>query len=118
MSVLLWKPFAAEARPPRWLPTGNKLPDPTPGKVNVTSFNAGWCTAGNLVAERARRAAAAFGDLVAYREIDTTERAAVVEWGQADALFIDGKQVRTGPPLSYEKIRSRIARRARKLPGA
>jgi len=116
ISVLLWKPFTPDARPPRWLPTGNKLPEPTPGKVDVTVFNNGWCTAGNLVAERARRAAAEFGDRAAYRQIDTSERATVAEWGQADALFVDGRQVRTGPPPSYEKIRSVIARRVAKLP--
>ena len=117
ISVLLWKPFTPQARPPRWLPTGNKLPEPTPGKVNVTVFNNGWCTAGNLVAERARRAAAAFGDRAVYREIDTSEPAAAAGWGQTDALFIDGRQVRTGPPPTYEKIHSRVERRARRLPG-
>jgi hypothetical protein len=30
-------------------------------------------------------------------------------------LYIDGKEVRTGPPLSYEKIRNKIARRAGKI---
>ncbi|HUU62008.1 MAG TPA: hypothetical protein VMX37_06445 [Acidimicrobiia bacterium] len=116
MSVLLWKPFTPDARPPRWFPAGRRLPEPTPGKVDVTVFNAGWCMAGNLVAERARRAAAEFGERVAYREIDTLERAVVVEWGHTDALFVDDKRVRTGPPPSYEKIRSLIDRRMRKLP--
>jgi len=35
--------------------------------------------------------------------------------GMRDALFIDGKQVRTGPPPSYEKIRKIIANRVKKL---
>ena len=35
--------------------------------------------------------------------------------GQTDAIFIDGKQVRTGPPPSYEKIRKMIEKRAKKL---
>jgi hypothetical protein len=34
---------------------------------------------------------------------------------QPDAIFIDGRAVRMGPPPSYEKIRKRIARRAKKL---
>jgi hypothetical protein len=69
----------------------------------------------NLAVERARRAATELGDQVVYREIDTSERNAVATWGFSDALFVDGKPVRTGPPPSYEKIRSIIARRAAKL---
>ena len=111
LAVLLWKPFAAGAQPPRWHPKGKKLPDPVPGKVDVTAFVNGWCMAGNLTAERARRAATEFGDKVAYREIDTSEPGAVAEWGRSDALFIDRKEVSNGPPLSYVKIRSRIAKR-------
>jgi hypothetical protein len=50
-----------------------------------------------------------------FREIDTLDRQAMLEWGHADALFIDDKQVRTGPPPSYAKIRALIARRVAKL---
>jgi len=35
--------------------------------------------------------------------------------GIVDAFFIDGKQVRTGPPPSYEKIKKLIAKRVKKL---
>jgi len=115
LAMLVWKPFTPDARAPRWFNKGNRLPDPEPDKVNVTVFSAGWCMAMNLTAERAQRAAAEFGDKVVYREIDTSERAAVADWGYVDELFIDGKQVRNGPPPSYEKIRSLIAQRARKL---
>jgi GNAT superfamily N-acetyltransferase len=115
ISVLVWKPFTADARPPRWFDKGGRLPEAVPGKVNVVVFSAAWCTAGNMTAERAKRAAAEFGDRVAYREIDTSERSAVAEWGFSDELFIDGNKVRTGPPPTYEKIRARIAKRARRL---
>jgi len=71
------------------------------------------CTGMNLTAERARRAAAELGDKVAYAEIDTSDPAAVAKWGVSDALYINGKVVRTGPPPSYEKIRSIIAKRLR-----
>ena len=115
MAVLVWKPFTPDAQPPRWFDKGTKLPDPEPGRINVTVFSAGWCMACNLTAERAQAAAAEFGDRVAYREIDTSERAAVADWGYVDELFIDGKQVRTGPPPSYEKIRSLVEKRVRRL---
>jgi GNAT superfamily N-acetyltransferase len=113
IAVLLWKPFSDDAQLPRWRPRGKKLPDPVPGKVNVTAFANGWCMGMNFSTERARRAASEFGDRVVYREIDTTEPAAVAEWGLSDALFVDGKEVRNGPPPSYEKIRSVIARRVK-----
>jgi GNAT superfamily N-acetyltransferase len=115
VAVLLWKPFADDARPPRWYPKGRTLPEPVPGKVNVTAFSNGWCMAMNMVLERARRASAEFGDKVAFREIDTSERSSVSKWGFADDLFVDGKEVGGGPPPSYEKIRSIIGKRVARL---
>jgi GNAT superfamily N-acetyltransferase len=113
LAVLLWKPFANDAQPPRWFPNKAKFPEPIPGKVNIAAFTSGWCLAQNLVYERARRAATEFGDKVAFREIDTSERSAVAEWGVADAVFVDGKALQKGPPPSYEKIHSVIAKRVR-----
>jgi hypothetical protein len=34
------------------------------------------------------------------------------EWGITDGLFIDGREMRVGPPPDYEKIRKKIARKA------
>jgi GNAT superfamily N-acetyltransferase len=112
--ILLWKPFTNDAIPPKWIKQ-KKKPETTTGKVAVTALRNGWCPAQNLVFERARRVTAEFGDKVAFREIDTFNRETFLEWGIADALFIDNKQVRTGPPPSYEKIRKIIAKRVRKL---
>jgi len=114
MQVLLWKPFTADAIPPKWVKE-KKKPEILPGKVAVTSFRNGWCPAQNIVFERAKRAALEFGDKVVFREIDTFDREVFLEWGIADALFINDKQVRTGPPPSYKKIMKKIARRVRKL---
>jgi GNAT superfamily N-acetyltransferase len=115
MVVLLWKPFVDDARPPRWFPKVGRLPEPVAGKVNVTAFASGWCMARNLTYERAKRAAADFGDAVVFREIDTAERSAVAEWGRSDAVFVDGKNLVKGPPPSYDKIHKAIARRVRRL---
>ncbi len=115
IAVLLWKPFSDDARAPRWIPRKNKLPEPIPGKVNIIAFSSGWCLAQNLVYERAKRAAAEFGDRVVFREIDTTSREAVTKWGIADAVFVDGKNVQKGPPPSYEKIHTLIAKRVKRL---
>jgi GNAT superfamily N-acetyltransferase len=114
MAILLWKPFTDDAVPPKWVKQKKKL-EATPGRITVTSFMNGWCPAQNMVFERAKRAAAEFGDKVVFREIDTSDRGVFLEWGIADALFIDGTQVRTGPPPSYEKIKKRIAKRVKKI---
>jgi GNAT superfamily N-acetyltransferase len=114
MMVLLWKPFTDNAVAPKLI-REKKSPEKIPGQVTVTAFKNGWCPAQNMVFERAKRAAAELGKDVVFREIDTFDRNVFLEWGIADALFIDEKQVRTGPPPSYEKIRRKIARRLKKL---
>jgi len=114
VSVLLWKPFSNDATPPKMI-RQKKKPKKMPGKVSVTSFINGWCPAQNLVFERAKRAASEFGDKVVFTEIDTFNRETSLEWGIFDALFIDGKNIRTGPPLSYESIKKKIAKRVKKL---
>lgn len=112
--VLLWKPFSEDARPPGWI-RPRKKPVLEPGRVKVTAFINGWCPAQNIVFERARRAAAEFGDRVVFEAVDTLNRDVFLEWGISDALFIDGKLVRTGPPPSYQSLKKRIARQVRKL---
>jgi GNAT superfamily N-acetyltransferase len=112
--VLLWKPFTADAQPPKWH-REKKRPSRIAGKVAVTSFMHGWCPAQNLVFERAKRAAAEFGDKVSFETIETSNREAFLEWGIGDDLFVDGKRVTTGPPPSYDKIRRIIQRRVKRL---
>lgn len=114
IQVLLWKPFFEDADPPRWV-RQKKKPGKTPGKVNVTAFVNGWCPAQNMVFERAKRASAEFGDKVAFSGFDTMDEAVSSEWGITDGLYIDGKRVNTGPPPSYEKIRTKIAGRVGRL---
>lgn len=109
---LMWKPFTEDAMPPKWHRAAGK-PQPTPGKVSVTCLVNGWCPAQNMVCERAKRAAAELGDGVEITEIDTSEQEALAEWGMADALLIDGKPVRTGPPPSYATIRALMGKRLR-----
>ncbi len=110
ITVLMWKPFGEEAAPPRWIREKQK-PGCGSGRVCVTSFNSGWCQALNITAERARRAAAGFGDAVEFREVNTSSREALLEWGISDGLFIDGKRAGFGPPPSVGKLRGMIARR-------
>ena len=112
--VLLWKPFTDDAEKPKWVHP-KKKPEKAKGKVTVTCFRNGWCPAMNLTCERAIGAAAEFGDKVKVQEVDTFEKNEFDEWGISDALFIDGKKVRTGPPPSFKKLRNRIEARVKKL---
>lgn len=114
IAVLLWKPFSNDVIPPKWVKR-KKKPETTPGKVTVTVFKNGWCPAQNLAYERAKRASSEFDDKVIFREIDTFDKNVFLEWGISDALFIDNKQISTGPPPSYEKIKKKIEKRVRKL---
>jgi hypothetical protein len=112
--TLLWKPFSEDAVAPKWI-RRKKKPVKTAGRVTVSAFINGWCPAQNLVYERARRAAGLFGDKVLFERYDTLEPEVFKEWGISDGLFIDGKEVRTGPPPSFETIRDLIEKRVRKL---
>lgn len=114
IQLLLWKRFSEDALSPRWI-RPRKTPQAEPGKVTVTAFQNGWCPAQNLAIERAKRAAAQFGERVLFREIDTLDRNVFLDWGIPDGLWVDGKQVRTGPPPSYEALRKKMARRVEKL---
>ncbi|MFW9927972.1 MAG: GNAT family N-acetyltransferase [Candidatus Thorarchaeota archaeon] len=113
ISVLLWKPFSKDAIIPRWFRQMRK-PESIPGKVTVTAFINGWCPAQNIVFERAKKAANEFGDKVEFQKIDTFNRETFEEWGIYDALFIDGKEVRTGPPPTYEDLLKKIRKRIKK----
>jgi GNAT superfamily N-acetyltransferase len=113
MTELVMKAFSPEAERPRFL---GKKPQVQAGKarVRVTAAASGWCPAQNLVYERARRAAEHFGDKVEFVGIGAFDKDSFLETGLSDALFIDGKAVRTGPPPSYEAIERLVERRLRK----
>lgn len=114
ISVLLWKPFSDDASPPEWIVAKAK-PELVPGKVVVTALANGWCSGINGMIERARQISSEFGDKVIYREIDTSKRAAVREWGLSDGLFVNERNIYKGPPLSYEKIKRIIEKKVRSL---
>jgi len=114
IQVLLWKPFTDDARPPVLLHEKRK-PEKQPGKVTVTAYNIGWCPAQNITFERARRCAAELGDKVEFQLVDTSNHNTLREWGIADAVYVDGKRLRTGPPPSYEKIKKTIVKRVRRV---
>ena len=114
VAMLLWKPFSPEAKPPCWIKQ-KKKPEKIPCRITVTAFKNGWCPAQNMTFERAKRACAEFDDRVVFNAIDTFDKDVINEWGITDGLFIDDRQVRTGPPPSYEKIRKKIEKRLKKI---
>ena len=114
ISTLVWKPFAEDAIAPKWIRQKQPVAG-VPGKVSVTAFKNGWCSAQNITFERAKRAAQEFGDKVEFQEIDTTDPRNFDEWGIADGIFIDGKLANWGPPLSYDKLRRLIEKRVQRL---
>jgi N-acetylglutamate synthase-like GNAT family acetyltransferase len=113
MMRLLWKPFNENANPPKFIKP-KKQPSKGEGKVNVAIFRNGWCQAMNTAFERARRASKEFPGKVNLQEFETINKEVVKEWGINDALYIDGKEIRVGPPPSYRKIRRRIEKRVKK----
>ncbi|MBU2438662.1 MAG: hypothetical protein KKC69_05870, partial [Acidobacteria bacterium] len=114
MGVLLWKPFEDDVPAPRWIKP-KKKPEKEAGKVVVTAFINGWCPAQSINYERAKRAAAEFGDEVKFREINTFDRDVFLEWGIQDGLYLDEKNILRGPPLKFEKIKKKIAVKVKKI---
>jgi GNAT superfamily N-acetyltransferase len=111
---LVWKPFRDDATPPKFIKP-RKKPQKGKGKVDVSLFKNGWCPAMNLAYERILRAAGEFEGKVELKKYDTLDAEVFGEWGIADGIYIDGKELRTGPPPTYEKIKKKIHRRARKI---
>jgi hypothetical protein len=114
IQALLWKPFHEGAVVPKLI-RQKKKPEKVAGQVTVCAFKNGWCPASNIVFERAKRASHELGEKIEFIEYDTTKRDIFSEWGVMDALFIDGKEVQTGPPPSYDKIYKLIEKKVKKL---
>ncbi len=114
ITALLWKPFSDDAVKPSLI-LSKKTPEKGKERVHIEVFNSGWCPAFNIVFERAKKAAEQFGDEVKFIVHDTTDREEFLEWGIMNALYVNGKEVNSGPPPSYEKILGIIKKQVRKL---
>ncbi len=111
---LMWKPFNENAIPPKFMKP-KKLPEKGKERVNVTIFRNGWCPNFNIAFERAIRASGEFPGKVNLQEYNTTDKGIIEEWGITDGLFIDGKEVNTGPAPAYKKLVKKISNRAKKI---
>lgn len=112
--LLVWKEFLPEASPPQWIRQKKEILR-SRNEIRVTAFINGWCSAQNMVFERAKRASSQFGDKVVFECIDTSDRAVFLEWGISDGIFVDGKSVSSGPPLLYEKLMKIISKNVKRL---
>ena len=114
MIELVWKPFIENAEPPQLMKLIKK-PMVDQDAVTVTCFRNGWCPAQNISCERMKRAAGEYHDKIRYVEIDTDVRNNLEEWGMADGIFIDDKQINTGPPPSYPKLKNALKKKMKRV---
>lgn len=116
MMRLLFKPFTPDAQPPKMIKLLRKPEkNANPGKVTVTYYLTGSCPACSITYERAKRAAAEFGDRVVFQTVDTSDRETYLGCGVQNVLFIEDRNVSNGPPLTEKKIKKRIGNDLRKI---
>ncbi len=113
MMRLLWKPFQEGAIKPSFIKQ-RKKPELISGKVHLSLFLNGWCPAQNMVYERSKKAVVGLEKYVEVSEYNTQDKNIQIEWGITDACFIDQRQIPSGPPASYRKIRRLLERGIRK----
>ena len=105
--VLVWKPFSQDAIAPRWI-KGEFSQEITPGKVMVTSFFSGQCPSETGGHFRAREASSEFDDRVLFEEIDMSLADNRKRYGLKGGIYVNGENIFTGPPPTYEQIRAKI----------
>ena len=105
--ILLWKAFTDNAVPPKWR-KGEFKQTLVPGKVKVTTFFSGQCCSENSIYCSAKKAASEFGDNVIFEEIDMGKAENRRKYGFDWRLYINGENLFTGYPPSYEQIKAKI----------
>lgn len=115
MIELVWKPFTKDAVPPKLL-RRKRIPELEPDVTTITCFRNGWCPAQNLACERVMRVAEEFPGKTKVTLIETDDPETLDKWGISDAVYIDEKEIQTGPPPTTVKLRKMVAHRVAKLP--
>lgn len=115
LDVLVWKPFVAEAEPPRLLrPQHQHVDRPIrEGAVGVTSIINGWCGGGCQQCVMARDAAERSDGKADLREVYVSEWPAMAEVGESiDVVYLDGEPYRPdGPPWGVDDLLEDINQR-------
>ncbi|MBN2521469.1 MAG: GNAT family N-acetyltransferase [Bacteroidales bacterium] len=104
IQVLLWKKFTEDAEPPKWIKPKKPEIQFDPEKVTITAYKNGWCPAYNIAYERVKKAAEEFPGKVIFNTVDTLDKKIILSCGRSDEIYIEKKQIVTGPPPSYKKI--------------
>ena len=111
---LVFKAWAPDVPKPAF-PKPKKKPAAGKDKVILTDFIDGWCTYSNVTHANAAKLAAEFPGKVELVTLDATDKEVLAEWGIGEGLYIDGKAVRTAPPLPYAALKSKVEKRIKRL---
>lgn len=113
IAALMWKPLTSNGTPPKWR---RMIKKPLPGtdKLVISLFNTGWCSALNITYERVKRIALNYPDSIILNEYNTRDRKVLLEWGISDDIWLDNKQLMTGPPPSYKTLEKKIVKLLKK----
>lgn len=115
MMTLMWKPFAEDAVRPAWRKPSPDLDSSLEsGPVKILSLVGGICPSVNVTQERIRRLAAEYGDRIDYERVAVRSADDVARWGLTDGLYIDGRALGMGPPMSEKKLRGMLEKAIRK----
>jgi N-acetylglutamate synthase-like GNAT family acetyltransferase len=114
MMALVYKPFTGDARKPAF-PKQKKKPEIGSERVILTDFVCGWCPFTNVTHANASRLADEYPDKVQLITYDATDQAVLEEWGIGEGLFINGKEVRSAPPLAYDILKRKVMRRMKPI---
>lgn len=109
MELVLWKPSAQDAQPPRLLGASYRF-KPTRGKVVVDLFWNRFCLTSEIEAERVRAVTGEFGDAVELCEHDSSDPAVLREYQIPRAIFVQGEQVTWGYEAPRDGLREAIQR--------
>lgn len=117
LRALRFKRFVDGAPAPRWR-TAWIPPEGPRHLVVVSSCVNGWCPSMNIGHERMRRVLASDPEHVQHRVIDTGDPMMREAWGVTDAIYVDGKPLRYGPPPSEKRLARLVAKRVRRAASA
>jgi len=105
--ILLWKPFTADARAPRFLcPSYGYVP--VEEKVVVDLFWNDLCQTSSIEAERVRGVCGEFGDDVQLNEYCTEDRDVLLCHQTPRAIFVNGAEIGWGYEAPKDGIRAAI----------
>ena len=107
--VVVWKPFCADAEPPRLLRL-DALPGEDSEKVRVLVADNQWCDS-NAKLITAREAVAGIEHLVEYTEVESPCRNRILHLGHVGGVFLDGQAYRPYQLIgTSEDLRAEIVR--------